>query len=134
MIAIAFIAKTTFGLMGLAAPLTLVMIPKAIPMGTKIRSQLIQLEEMIRLVSLRKRVPTDGLPLSARGVGSSPPPFAATAGVVWVADLDLLVSSASLVPTLTGVLIVSSCGAAGAKFAGSTRVRFEVEVESFKVG
>jgi len=129
MIAIAFMAKTTFGLMGLASAFTLVMIPKVIPMGTKIRSQLIQLEEMIRLTSLTKRLPTDGLALFARGVGSSPSPSAATEGVVWVAEFDLLVLSASSVPTPTGGLIVSSCVVGGAKLVGSTRVRSEVEVE-----
>src|SRR5436305_10806982 len=91
MMAIAFMAKTTLGLIGLASPIALVMMPKAMPIGTNIRSQLIQLDEMICLISLRKRLPIGDLAMSSMVAGSSPSPFSATAGAVGAVEFDLLV-------------------------------------------
>lgn len=131
--AIAFIAKTILGLIGLASPITLVMMPKAMPIGTNIKSQLIQLDKIICLISLRKRVPTGNLTLSSMVVDSSPSPFSATAGAVWAAEFGLLVRRASCAVTGPRALIVSSCVVVAERLVDPTRVQSEVDIELFKV-
>ena len=90
--AIAFMAKTTVGLTIGFLVLTLPMIPKARPTGTKTSSQLTQLEKMILLTSRRKRDHTDAVASGSMAVDASPFPSSTSGGGAGGGNAEDLVS------------------------------------------